>query len=271
MTYVLITSGLTLIFSIMRIANFAHGAVFAMGGLVLVLFAQSWHINYWISLVLVIIVAIVLGLILEKVFFRPLTGKFLSALIVALGIAYVIQNSGVKLFGTVPRTVTFPIAGIVRIGTVTVPVEKLVMIGISVVVVVLLLYFVKFTKHGRSMRAVAMDREMALLMGVNVDRASQLVMAAGSSLAALSGALVASVYYADPFMGDIPLVKAFLIVALGGMGKISGAIIGGLFLGFLEGFGYTYLGSRVGTVMIFAVIVLTLLVRPTGLAAGEEQ
>ncbi len=266
--YALIALGLTLIFGILGIVNFTHGEMYMLGGYVAYYFLGHFGLNFFATLVLAAIIVGLLGCILEILVFRPLTARpniELTSLIAALGLAWVFQMLAVIVFGELDKNVPSAFSGILRMGGVVITVERLATILIGLCMVVLLNLFLLKTKTGMAIRALAQDKEAAALQGVSVDRISALAFGIGCGLAATSGALVAPIFGVNPSMGGEVILKAFLVVILGGMGSITGAMLGGLVLGFVESFGCLFF--RVPTVMVltFIIIILILIIKPRGL------
>jgi branched-chain amino acid transport system permease protein len=266
--YALIALGLTLIFGILGIVNFTHGEMYMLGGYVAYYFFGQFGLNFFATLLLSAVLIGILGIILEKLIFRPLTTKpklELTSLIAAVGLAWVFQMIAVIAFGDLDKHVPSAFKGIIRVSGVVITVERLSTILIGVGLVGLLNLFLLKTKTGMSIRAVAQDKQAAALQGVSVDRVTALTFGIGCGLAAASGALVAPIFGVSPNMGSEVILKAFLVVILGGMGSIPGAMLGGLLLGFVESFGCLFFGVPTVMVMTFSIIILILILKPQGL------
>jgi len=266
--YALIALGLTLIFGILGIVNFTHGEMYMLGGYVAYYFFGQFGFNFFATLLLSAVLIGILGIILEKLIFRPLTTKpklELTSLIAAVGLAWVFQMIAVIAFGDLDKHVPSAFKGIIRVSGVVITVERLSTILIGVALMALLNLFLIKTKTGMSIRAVAQDKQAAALQGVSVDRVTALTFGIGCGLAAASGALVAPIFGVSPNMGSEVILKAFLVVILGGMGSIPGAMLGGLLLGFVESFGCLFFGVPTVMVMTFSIIILILILKPQGL------
>jgi branched-chain amino acid transport system permease protein len=266
--YALIALGLTLIFGILGIVNFAHGEMYMLGGYVAYYFFGQFGLNFFATLLLSAILIGILGIVLEKLIFRPLTTRpkiELTSLIAAVGLAWVFQMLAVVAFGELDKNIPSAFKGIIRLAGVVITVERLSTIFIGVALVVLLNLFLLKTKTGMSIRAVAQDKQAAALQGVSVDRVTALTFGIGCALAATAGALVAPIFGVSPNMGSDVILKAFLVVILGGMGSIPGAMLGGLLLGFVESFGCLFFGVPTVMVLTFSIIILILILKPQGL------
>lgn len=266
--YALIALGLTLIFGILGIVNFTHGEMYMLGGYVAYYFFGYFGLNFLATLVVAAVVVGILGVILEKFIFRPLTTRpkiELTSLIAAVGLAWVFQMLAVIVFGDLDKHVPSAFKGILRMGGVVITVERLVTILLGIALVVLLNLFLLKSKTGMAIRAVAQDKQAAALQGVSVDRISAVAFGIGCGLAATAGALVAPIFGVNPSMGSEVILKAFLVVILGGMGSIPGAMLGGLVLGFVESFGCLFFTVPTVMVLTFIIIIFILIVRPQGL------
>jgi branched-chain amino acid transport system permease protein len=266
--YVLIALGLSLIFGIMRIVNFAHGEMYMLGGYVAYYLFGIFGLNYFVAM----IVVGGLGALLEKIIFRPLTARpqmELTSLIAALGLAWVFQMLAVICFGELDKKVPSAFKGIINLSGVVISKERLAAIIIGTVLISLLNLFLLRTKAGNAIRAVAQDKEAAALQGVNVNRISALSFSIGCGIAASAGVLMAPIFIINPSVGGDVILKAFLVVILGGMGSIPGAMLGGLLLGFIESFGCLFFSVPTMNVITFILILITLIVRPQGLLGRE--
>jgi branched-chain amino acid transport system permease protein len=262
--YVLVALGLTIVFSIMDIVNFGHGAIFMLGGYVCYFFVSQLHLNFAAGLILSAITIFVLGLLLGGFLFKPVRGKHLPGLIVSIGMALCLQVFVMTAFGTMDKSVT-SVSGLLHIFGAVVPLQRLIVIPVAAVFVVLLLIFLRYTKSGQSMMAVAQNKESASLMGINIDRTSALCFAIGSGLAAVAGSLFAPIFSLNPAIGDPMVGKAFCVIILGGLGSIPGAVLGGLVIGLVESFGGTLLTPELAPTFGYMVMFLVLVFRPRGL------
>jgi branched-chain amino acid transport system permease protein len=272
LNYALIALGLSLIFGIMGIVNFAHGEMYMLGGYVAYYLVGRFGLNFFVTIVAAVIMVGLLGVFLEKVLFRPLTTRpkeALTSFIVAVGLAWVLQMLAVICFGDLDRSVPSAFKGIIRMGGVVITKERLATIIIGIALIVLLNLFLLRTRIGRAIRAVAEDKEAAALQGVQVGRVSSLSFGVGCALASAAGALMAPIFSINPFLGGEVILKAFLVVILGGMGSIPGAMLGGLVLGFTESFGSLFFTVPTVSVITFILIIIILILRPQGLLGHD--
>jgi len=262
--YVLVALGFTLVFGILHIVNFAHGEMYMLGAYaVFALFAQI-GINYWLANAMAIAIVGFLGILIERSLYRPLRGKFLQSMVIGLGLAMILQSVAGVGFGVGDKNIAGPISGVRVVFGVTIPTDRLAVVVVSVALLLAVLLFVHKTKTGRAIRAVAQDPEASALQGVSVDNISALTFAVGSALAAAAGSAMSLVFYINPYMGTIPLLKAFVIVVLGGLGSVPGAILGGFLIGMVDSFALTFLGG-IADIAGFMVMLLILVLRPKGL------
>jgi branched-chain amino acid transport system permease protein len=255
MVYVLVALGLTLIFSILEIINFAHGEFYMLGGYVTYYVYALSGLNYFATLGLAILTVGLAGVIAERLIFHDLRGKALNAFIVSLGLLWVMQAGAQLAFGVLDKPVPSAFSGVVRFFGLIISVERLV-VSISAIVLIVALYlFLKLSRPGRAMRAVAQDPDAAALQGVNIDAVSALGFGVGCALAGGAGGLLAP-------------VNAFIIIIVCGMGSLPGAVLGGLLLGGLEGLGTLFMGSAAVNMLGFVMVIVVLLLRPRGLIGG---
>jgi branched-chain amino acid transport system permease protein len=263
--YILVALGLTLIFSILDIINFAHGEFYMLGGFVTYYGFAVFGVNYFLTLVLAVVVVGLAGVLAERIVFRHLRGKTLNAFIVSLGLLWVLQASTQLSFGVLDKSVPSAVSGIVRVFGLVISRERLVVIVTASALMAALYVFLRFTRTGQAMRAVAQDADAAALQGVNIEVVSALGFGVGCALAGAAGALLAPVFAVSPTMGALPVVKAFIIIIVGGMGSLPGAVLGGLLLGAVEGISTLFMSSAAVNMLGFLVVIAVLLVRPRGL------
>jgi branched-chain amino acid transport system permease protein len=269
MLYILVAIGLTLVFSIMDIVNFAHGEFYMLGGFIsYVLFGQL-HFNYFLTILIALIAVGLFSVLVERLVFKPFRGQILPAFIISLGLIWIFRESIRFIFGNWDKAIPVAFPGIINVGKLTISVERFTTALIGAILIFLLHLFIQRTKWGRAMRAIALDRDAASLQGINIDFISSLAFGIGCGLAAVAGVLLGSVYYASASMGAHMILKAFLIIILGGLGSIPGCLLGGLLLGFFESFGHTFLNIPTVTIITFAVIFILLVFRPQGLLGHE--
>ncbi len=265
LVYVLVALGLTLIFSIFEIINFAHGEFYMLGGYVTYLGFAVVGLPYLLTLLLAIVVVGLVGLVSERLIFRHLRGKTLNAFIVSLGLLWVLQAGAQLSFGVLDKSVPSAFSGIIRLGGLIISVERFVVVLAAVGLIAVLYAFLQWTRLGRAMRAVAQDPDGAALQGVNIEVISMVAFAIGCALAGSAGGLLAPLFAVSPAMGALPVVKAFIMIIIGGMGSLPGAVVGGLLLGTVEGLGSLFFSSAAVNVLGFLMVIAVLLVRPRGL------
>ena len=268
--YAVIALGYTLVYGIAKMLNFAHGDVIMVGGYVIFTVMTSLHLNPILSVVIAMAACTVLGILIEKIAYKPLRqATSLSVLITAIGVSYFLQNMALIIFGEKPVTFT-SVVNLPKItlfdGQVVIKSETTAAIVVSVIIVVGLSLFVGKTKSGRAMLAVSEDKDAAQLMGVNVNRTISMTFAIGSGLAAIAGALLCSAYpVLSNTTGAMPGIKAFVAAVFGGIGSIPGAMIGGLLIGVIEILGRAYISPQLADAIVFAVLIIVLMVKPTGI------
>lgn len=267
--YALIALGYTMVYGIAKMLNFAHGDVIMVGGFVVFTSMTTMGQPVWLSILIGVVVCTVLGVVIEKVAYKPLrNASSLSVLITAIGVSYLLQNVALLIFGSSSQTfqsvVTIPP---IRINDqLTITGETIVTIITTVVIMVGLTLFINRTKPGQAMLAVSEDRGAAQLMGVNVNGTISLTFAIGSALAAVAGVLLCSMYpQINAYTGQMPGIKAFIAAVFGGIGSIPGAMIGGILLGVIENLSRAYISSQLSDAIVFAVLILMLLIKPTGI------
>ncbi len=264
--YALIAIGLTLIFGVMRIVQYAHGELYMLGAYALYYATTQLGIPYWFSVILSAAALFVVGAVLQVVLFRPLIGKnMLYSLAVSMGLIFIISSGGLLMFGTVVRGIPSPFDGGITMLGALLTYERLTISLISGALIIGLWQFLAHTKMGMSLRAVSEDAEVASLQGVNTKRTHWIAFGLGSALAAIAGCLMGTLLSIVPTMGFGATMKAFMIVIMGGLGSIPGALIGAMILGVIDSFGTTLLNADIAYIIGFSVIFITLVIRPTGL------
>ena len=268
--YAIIALGYTMVYGIAKMLNFAHGDVIMVGAYVSFYATSLYGLPTWASVVVAAIVCTVLGVTIERLAYKPLrTAPSLAVLITAIGVSYFLQNAAQLAFGSSP--IVFPSA--VKFAGIRLFDGQLVISGVTIVTVlacigimIALTLFINKTKMGRAMRAVSEDKGAAQLMGVNVNSTISTTFAIGSALAAIAGVLLCSAYPTlQPTTGSMPGIKAFTAAVFGGIGSIPGAMIGGLLLGVIQILGSAYISTQLSDAVVFAVLIVVLLVKPTGL------
>ena len=268
--YALIALGYTMVYGIAKMLNFAHGDVIMVGAFVIYTVSTTWGLPPVVGVLISILFCTLFGMLIEKVAYKPLRkASSLAVLITAIGVSYLLQNAALLIFGSSTKSFT----SVVNIPTLRlfdcaliISGETIATIVVSVVIMVVLTLFINKTKPGRAMLAVAEDRGAAQLMGINVNATISLTFAIGSGLAAVAGALLCSAYPAiSPTTGAMPGIKAFTAAVFGGIGSIPGAMIGGVLLGVIENLSKGYISTQLSDAIVFAVLIIVLLVKPTGI------
>jgi len=272
--YILLATGLNLIFGVMKIVNFAHGEFLMIGAYITATIFLLTGFNPY-AIILVSMLALVgIGAVVERLCFRPILGTSkLNEIFLSIGLIYIFTNSAAMIWGDEWQSIKSPYAGIsVPIGSLNVPLDYIIIIITTAAILCGLYIFLKRTKTGREMRATSQNRKGAMLVGINVERMDILSFGIGCALAAAAGTLwVVSGQVFNPYMGSIPAVKAFAIIILGGLGSIPGAIIGGLIYGIAENGAAYFLGGVWKDAISFIILIVVLVLRPTGLFGEESE
>ncbi len=269
--YAIIALGYTMVYGIARMLNFAHGDVIMVGGYVSFIIASSMGLNPLFGILAAVIVCTLLGITIEKVAYKPLRqSASLTVLITAIGVSYLLQNLALLIWGANPKVYTSVVAGWPKLtlfdGQLIISAETIVTICACAVIMVCMVLFIHKTKIGKAMRAVSEDPGAARLMGINVDSTISTTFAIGSGLAAIAGVLLCSSYPTlMPTTGAMPGIKAFTAAVFGGIGSIPGAVLGGILLGIIEIFAKAYIGTQFSDAIVFAVLIIVLLIKPSGL------
>ena len=270
--YALIAVGYSMVYGILRIVNFAHGDIFMMGAFFGLILTQAMGVSVLITFPLACLCTAVLGMAIERFAYRPIWGggntRRMAALICAMGVSIMLQNLAQLIFGTE----THPFSGTdiqlvtYNFGSVTVTNLQFIMLGLTVALMVALLLLVYKTKFGVAMRATSNNLNTARLLGINTNLIISVTFAIGSALAAIAGVLLCSAYpVLLPTTGSMPGIKAFTAAVFGGIGSIPGAMVGGILLGIIEIFGKAYISTQLADAIVFSVLIIVLLVKPTGL------
>lgn len=268
--YAVIALGYTMVYGIAKMLNFAHGDVIMVGAYIVFALTSYAGVNPYLALVISMAACTLLGMAIERFAYKPLRGASpLAVLITAIGVSYFFQNMALLIFGSQAKSFTsivnlpaLTLAG----GKITISAETIVTIIVSLIIMISLTLFVNKTKPGRAMLAVSEDKGAAQLMGVNVNATISLTFAIGSGLAAVAGVLLCSAYPTlSSQTGAMPGIKAFVAAVLGGIGSIPGAVIGGVLIGVIEILSRSYISSQMADAIVFAVLIIVLLVKPTGI------
>ena len=275
--YAIIALGYTMVYGIAKMLNFAHGDVIMVGGYMSFTVMMNLGGNPLLAILVSIVVCTVLGIAIETIAYRPLleAASPLAVLITAIGVSYLLQNIVLLIFGSAPKS----FQSVVKVPDLKLAGGSLVITGTTIVtiisciiIMVVLTTFINKTKPGQAMLAVSEDKGAAQLMGINVNGTIALTFAIGSGLAAVAGVLLCSAYPSlTPYTGSMPGIKAFVAAGFGGIGSIPGAMIGGILLGVIEILGKAYISSQLADAIVFAVLIIVLLVKPTGLFGKQIQ
>ncbi len=271
--YAIIALGYTMVYGIAKMLNFAHGDIIMVGAYICFFAITSFELPPLVGILLAIIVCTLLGMVVERLAYKPLrSAPSLAVLITAIGVSYFLQNAALLLWSPNPNI--FPsfmeFGGKTGLelfgGKLTVNWVTLVTIAVCIVIMLALTWFTGCTKMGKAMRAVSENRQAAELMGIHVNSTISLTFAIGSGLAAIAGVLLCSAYpNLVPTTGSMPGIKAFTAAVFGGIGSIPGAMLGGILLGIIEIFAKAYLSTQLSDAIVFAVLIVVLLVKPSGL------
>lgn len=266
--YAIIALGYTMVYGIAKMLNFAHGDVIMIGAYMVFIAMNQLGLAPIVAILFAMIICTALGMLIERIAYKPLrSASSLAVLITAIGVSYFLQNMALLIWGSTsksfPSVVSFPK---IQIGSLSISGETTVTILVAALVMVGLTTFINKTKMGRAMQAVAEDKGAAQLMGINVDVTISITFAIGSALAAIAGALWCSAYpLLMPTVGTMPGIKAFVAAVFGGIGSIPGAMVGGILLGIIESLSKAYISTQLSDAVVFSVLIIVLLVKPTGL------
>src|SRR5690242_3877031 len=273
--YVLVALGLTLIYGVLVQINFAHADIVTLGAFVTYFVAHWLSGNYFIGIVVALIIGGALGWLINAAVFAPLRerGSELLPLIATIGVSILLQNAMLLWFGPIPYAFDSPYSNqVIRFwGGTFITWQNVIIVVVSTLTIVVLYAFMRFTITGKALRAVAQDRETAGLMGINPDQLIMLTFVIASALAGMSGAMLGPILVLTPFAGTTVIVKAFAIVIIGGFGNVEGTILAGLLVGLMESYTTQYLGPGMIDIVVFALLLLTLAIRPTGLIAERRE
>ena len=271
--YALIAIGYTMVYGIAKMINFAHGDIIMVGAYALYFSISVLGLPVPVALLLTVIVCSVLGVLIEKIAYKPLRkAQPLAVLITAIDMSFFLQSSSLLIFGSTP----IPFQSVIpneniKVGPVIISSITLVTLVVTAVAMILLTLFINKTKLGSAMRAVSEDKGAAELMGINVNSTISMTFAIGSALAAVAGILYISQYQSmKPTLGALPGIKAFVAAVLGGIGSIPGAMLGGILLGLIESVSKAYISTELADAIVFGVLIVVLLFRPSGLLGKKK-
>ncbi len=271
--YALMGIGLTLIFGIMRVVNFAHGEFYMLGAFLLFTFFSLFGVNFFAAGLLAVVGVSLVGAVVERLILRPLRNQPIEIPMLAMvALSVILQNAAILIWDPSPKTVRHPFSPIpMALGPIYV-VSIRIFAGLTAVALIVGSHlFIQKTRLGKAMRATFQDNEMARLVGVDIDRIYTLTFSFGAALAGASGVLLGAIFWVYPAMGDLAAMKSFAVVIMGGLGNFLGAIAGGVLLGVAENLGAGYVSSGYKDAIGFLMIILLLLLRPQGLFGKREQ
>ena len=274
--YAIIALGYTMVYGIAKMLNFAHGDVIMVGGYIIFTFMSTLGLSPILSVLIGIILCTLLGLTIEHIAYKPLRkAPSLAVLITAIGVSYFLQNMALLIAGAESKSfssvISVPPLSLAE-GRLTISGETLVTIPLCIIIMVSLTIFVRKSKTGRGMIAVSEDKDAAVLMGINVNKTIAITFAIGSALAAIASALMFSTYSnLSSTSGAMPGIKAFVAAVFGGIGSVPGAMIGGILLGIIEIISRAYISTQLGDAIVFLVLIIVLLVKPTGILGKKIQ
>ena len=266
--YALIALGITLIFSIMGILNFAHGQIFMIGGLIVYYSYSILRMPYAIALLTSIVITGLIGVSMQTLFFKRvmrISSREENVMLLAVGASLLLENAALSIFGEKQRAIPPVVTGVYQVGPAFLSANRLFVVVVSIFLITAVLAFVNYTRPGRAMRALAQDREATMLMGVDVAKISMLGFGLGAALAGAAGGLLISVSGVNAGIGTSISTKAFIMIMIGGAGVVSGALLGAVVLGVVEAVGYVLLPGSVTYLVIFVGLIFFLLIRPQGL------
>jgi branched-chain amino acid transport system permease protein len=271
-SYALMALGLTMIFGILEVINFAHGEIYMIGAFMTLYFTTLFGVPFLLAIPISMVVVALLGLMIQRVVFRPIIGKpMINGMLISFGLSVFLMNLSILLFKADPRSLESGFAHVnIRFFGLQITLERLLAIIVAIVLVSLLYLFIQRTKIGTAMRAVAEDREAAQAVGVNIARIYLLTFAIGCALAASAGSIAGAIFFVSPIMGWTPAIKSFVVVILGGFGNVTGAILASLILGIVESFGGGYISYAYKDAYAFVILLLAFLLKPEGLLGGSK-
>lgn len=263
--YLLMAIGFTLVFGVMRVVNFAHGEFYMLGAFIAYVCVTRLQLPFLVAVFATFAVTLLAGWLIEVLVLKGFRGNELNGMISTIGLAMVLQNGALLIFGPDPQSMPPAAEGVISLGPIMLPMSRLYVVAFSIVVLVLLYLFLMHSKGGRALRAVVQDTEIASAQGIRSHLMYPLGFGIGVALAAVAGALMAPVFSVSPGIGGTPLLKAFIVVILGGLGSIPGAALASLLLGVVESAANTFMSSSMSDMLLFGFVMLMLVFRPSGL------
>ena len=270
--YALISIGMTMIFGIMNIANLAHGTLYMLGGYCIYFLSTVYGQPFFLAVALSIFIVGLFGIAIERIVFRPIYGgPVLYDLLIASGLMVFLENGALLLWGSQTKSVRAPYTDmVIHFFSVSVTMQRVIVLLASLILIAALYLFLNFTRFGKAIVATSQNPKGASLVGIDLTKIYMLTFAISSGLAAAAGALLAPMFYVFPTMGSMPVLKAFVVVVLGGIGNVQGAVVGGFLIGIAESLGAAYISSDYKNAFSFIIFIGVLLIRPQGLF-GKSQ
>jgi len=269
--YILLATGLNIIFGVMKLVNFAHGELLVIGAFIAYTSSTVAGMNAYVSILVAIVAVALIGIAVERLTFRKVLGtEKLNEIFVSLGLIYVLQNAAVLVWGEKSKQIVSPVQSLsLPLGDISVRYDLISAVIIVAAILIFLMLFMKKTKMGLAMRATSQKSDASMLMGINIERVYIFTFALGAALAGAAGALFGILFPFNYLSGGLPTIKAFAIIILGGLGSIRGAVVGGLLYGIAEETAGFFLGGIWKDAIAFALLIAVLIVRPTGIF-GEK-
>ncbi len=269
--YILLATGLNLIFGVMKVVNFAHGQLLMIGAYLTWTIAYASGLNAYAAIVVSMVIVALLGVVVERFTFRKvLGGDKLNEIFVSLGLIYIFENVAMLIWGTGSKQIVSPLSGLsLNLPSIAITYDRIVAVFVVIATLVAFGLLIQKTKIGLAMRATSQRNSTAMLMGINIEKIYMLTFAIGAALAAVAGGLYGIIFSFDFQVGAMPTIIAFAIIILGGLGSIKGAIVGGLLYGIAEQLATLFLGGIWGSAVAFAMLIIVLIIRPSGIF-GEK-
>ena len=270
--YALIALGYTMVYGIAKMLNFAHGDIIMVGAFAVITIVSMLGFPPILAIAASIVCCVVLGVCVERIAYKPLRkSPPLAVLITAIGVSYFLQSLALLIFGSTqhsfPKVISVPA---IQLGSLTIQGNMLVTLAVMVVIMIAMSLFISKSRTGKAMRAVSEDRDAAELMGISVNRTITITFAIGSALAAVAGVFYGTTYgFIGPYTGSMPGIKAFVAAVFGGIGSMPGAMLGGILLGVIENLAKRYISTELSDAIVFAVLIIVLMVKPTGLLGKQ--
>jgi branched-chain amino acid transport system permease protein len=269
--YAMISIGFTLIFGIMGVINFAHGSGYVLGGYFAYVGTSLIGVPYPIAVVIAALGAGVVGYVIERLFVDKYVNDHIATMIITLGLYLIITTAIILVFGPEPVDFRFPVSGSLRGEGLYIPYSNLIVLVVCGVAIAAVYYLIYRTRYGIALRAMADNPRVAAAQGIFPSRMFPMAFAIAMALAGLTGALVTPILVLEPHLGEAMLLKSFIVVILGGLGSVTGATLAALIVGMVEAYSSVYLGGSQGALVLFVIVLIILLVRPSGLMGREVR